>query len=836
LTAKNHSTGDVANAWLAKEEVLSWVEQHNDKGYTCWISLNDKEFGNDTVKGVCALCDFWLDIDSKRCDKTKPAAKEELEEALKRACKLKEYIEATFEAVGFMACSGNGFHLHFPLPRFELVGEGFREECNEKVKAFAKKLAERIGVEIDKTYDIRRVTTVIGSLNLKIPDATLQTSWDKEIFKDGFENALKLAEEARRRNRKLLETILNEQVVKSAVQSEGKQSPKFEELFAKDEKLKDLYAGDWAKFNYKSRSEAEEALVCKLAFYGFSDVEIKRIMEGSQIGKWHEKPESYKDLTIRKAREYVAAHREEFEVEEKEPSKLVLEELERQKAVRLHPLMDYHPQIGYSLGMFPLSGKKSLIFLAEKPFVSNSETIQIGEPQHILIHVKRLNWAKLHEDHAYILLQIAREFFEKGKIEFPAKSEVFSEVSGKILYYWWHSNGGYYVLAACWIIGTYFHRLFAFYPALNPQGQRQTGKTTLLDIITQSAWNPTGRETAVREADLFRTIEGTRGTYILDITMLDKSKDTKDVVDVIETGTEAGGRVRRIHPKTGKPMEFETYGPKAIATRYELPFVAKCIRIITEQASKTEYAKRRAVLPFDKDWLHVKKLLVKAAIKYWREVKEAYESLEQTEKLCGRAFNYWSPLLAVCKVFAPEKFNDLLKLAEEDAEKAERGDRLSEVEAAVLAVLSEVKGEKTEQKTVTVLLKELTEQVQNIVPWVKDWHVVVSALENLGVTQRKYQTSKGVQYQINLENVKQECEERKLKGEKEAETQATLTQDNVERVFQALAEAAKVRGSATTKEVALEAKLALDVVKSILEALQKEGRVYSPYPEWWKLT
>jgi hypothetical protein len=471
--------------------------------------------------------------------------------------------------------------------------------------------------------------------------------------------------------------------------------------------------------------------------------------------------------------EHVKAGKEKREEEHEEPSKLVLEELERQKAVRLHPLMDYHPQIGYSIGIFPLGGRKSLVFLAEKPFVSNSETIQIQEPQPMLIHVKRLSWVKLHEEHAYILLQIAREFFEKGEIAFPAKSEVFSEVFGKILYYWWYSDERYYVLVACWVIGTYFHRLFAFYPALNPQGQRQTGKTTLLDVITQCAWNPTGRETAVREADLFRTIEGTRGTYVLDITMLDKSKDTRDVIDVIETGTEAGGRVRRIHPKTGKPMEFETYGPKAIATRYELPFLAKCIRIITEQAPSPEYAKRRALIPFDKDWLRIKELLVKAAIKYWREVKEAYESLEQTDKLYGRAFNYWAPLLAVCKVFAPEKFNGLLKLAEEDAEKAEKGDRLSEVESAVLAVLSEeVKDKKEEQKTVTVLLKDLTQRVQDIVPWVKDWHIVVSALENLGVIQRKYQTSKGVQYQISLERVKREGEQRRLKGEVGAETQA----------------------------------------------------------------
>ena len=456
--------------------------------------------------------------------------------------------------------------------------------------------------------------------------------------------------------------------------------------------------------------------------------------------------------------------KERRELEENlSPQKFIEEELARQSDIVLHPLMDYNPEVGLSLGISPLSDHKSLIFLAEKPFLTSSDALQIQETFSKPIHVRKLKWVKLHKSDSYILLNVAGEHFKKGEIQFPAKSEVFSEVLGKLSYYWWHGDSRYYTFVVCWIIGTYFHRLFAFFPALNVQGQRQTGKTTLLDIIAQSAWNPTGRETAVREADLFRTVEGTRGTYILDVTALPKGKDRQDVIDVMETGTEIGGCVRRIHPKTGKPMEFETYGPKAIATRYELPFVAKCIRIITEQAPDPEYAKRRALIPFDKDWLHVKELLVKAAIKYWREVKEAYDGIEQTDKLCGRAFNYWAPLLAVCKVFAPERFGELLSLAEEDAERAEKGDKLSEVEDAVLAVLSALKTEKEEQKTLTILLKELTERVQRLVSWVQDWHIVVSALQNLGVVQRKYQTSRGVQYQINLEKAKAIAENRGIR-------------------------------------------------------------------------
>jgi transcription initiation factor IIE alpha subunit len=84
------------------------------------------------------------------------------------------------------------------------------------------------------------------------------------------------------------------------------------------------------------------------------------------------------------------------------------------------------------------------------------------------------------------------------------------------------------------------------------------------------------------------------------------------------------------------------------------------------------------------------------------------------------------------------------------------------------------------------------------------------------------------------------CEKCKEKFKEKTETQptqtATLTQDNVQRVYEALAEASKVRGSATTEEVALETKLPKETVKAVLEALQREGKAYSPYPEWWKVS
>jgi len=62
-----------------------------------------------------------------------------------------------------------------------------------------------------------------------------------------------------------------------------------------------------------------------------------------------------------------------------------------------------------------------------------------------------------------------------------------------------------------------------------------------------------------------------------------------------------------------------------------------------------------------------------------------------------------------------------------------------------------------------------------------------------------------------------------------------LTQENVEKVLNALTKAMYPRDSATTQEVAREAGLLEADVEAILKQLQREGKVYSPYPSWWKM-
>ena len=74
---------------------------------------------------------------------------------------------------------------------------------NKKVRAFAKKEAKIANVKIDNTYDISQRTTLIGTQNKKL-EIPIQTSWDKEYFEKGLDEALKLVDNARSQNKQLL--------------------------------------------------------------------------------------------------------------------------------------------------------------------------------------------------------------------------------------------------------------------------------------------------------------------------------------------------------------------------------------------------------------------------------------------------------------------------------------------------------------------------------------------------------------------------------------------------------------------------------------------------------
>lgn len=310
-TAKNYGTKQIKNEFLKQSEVIPVLMNWNKNGFTTWLSINDKE--EDKITGVIALQDFWLDIDSRpKGVDDRIATNDELQKALDAAIKIKKYIENNYAAIGYLAKSGNGFHIHFPLPRFNLPLES-REQVNKKVRTFAKAAAKVADVKIDNTYDIARRTTLIGTANNKLPGQPLQTSWEDTVFEKGLNAALEAVERARSQNQKLLNDILCAQEEKPKTNyavTPKQQHIDIEQLCQLDLKFYDLYKVankenklHVSKYSYKSRSEAEASIVTRLVLEGFNDEEIAQVMENCSLGKWQERPDAYRTLTLQNARQ-----------------------------------------------------------------------------------------------------------------------------------------------------------------------------------------------------------------------------------------------------------------------------------------------------------------------------------------------------------------------------------------------------------------------------------------------------------------------------------------------------------------------------------------------------
>lgn len=287
--------------WVLRDKIVDVLNEYYKKRWTVWISLNDKEVGEDFITGVRSVSVFWFDFDAPREDKAKPATDEEKGIAQKEMVEFRKWMKEAFDAVGFVACSGNGYHIFYPIAPYELPGKNYRKEFNEKQRTFFKIIREESGINFDTATDIKRVTQPIGGLNYKIPDSPLKAYWVDKATGEYIEKA-------RKKNITILNGILDTSIKKEVSPVAMHEHPKFEELTKEDSKLKDLYEGSWRKYDFKSRSEAEASLVTILCLNGFSDVEIRAIMQGCKIGKWQEKEESYYNVTIQKGREFAVQH------------------------------------------------------------------------------------------------------------------------------------------------------------------------------------------------------------------------------------------------------------------------------------------------------------------------------------------------------------------------------------------------------------------------------------------------------------------------------------------------------------------------------------------------
>ncbi|MBN2014322.1 MAG: hypothetical protein JW778_04005 [Candidatus Altiarchaeota archaeon] len=298
----------IKQEWVSTEkEFLSVCERYNGKK-NVYAGLNERKLNGSKTEDVISLETIILDIDPIR----KPQDKDEeklkdlnkhnaTNSEIEKTRKDVEKISAWYVKQGFkspcIAFSGNGFYVISKIPHIDLSDEN-RDTIQKGLELFCKEIQDKFNNEnthIDSTFDLARIYKVIGTQALKKETPERPNRYSHFITENDPEPDQALCE--------YILSLREPEKEISQTADKGIELKDFEFCCKFDDTLRELYDGDIS--GYKSRSEAEEGLVFKLVYYGFSDSQIRQIMSGSKIGRWNEKPKKTQDKDIQKAFENV---------------------------------------------------------------------------------------------------------------------------------------------------------------------------------------------------------------------------------------------------------------------------------------------------------------------------------------------------------------------------------------------------------------------------------------------------------------------------------------------------------------------------------------------------
>jgi hypothetical protein len=217
-------------------------------------------------------------------------------------------------------------------------------------------------------------------------------------------------------------------------------------------------------------------------------------------------------------------------------------------------------------------------------------------------------------------------------------------------------NPKYYKLIAAWILATYLHTKFEFSGYLFVYSpERQSGKSTLLDVLNLLVYQSTGVQISPTEAVMFRTAEG--HTHLLD--EVDSWRNKDELKDVLNAGFKKGGIVIRCDKGKGgafTPKKYSVFAPRALAgiglsilhgTTLDRTFAVPMVR--QKKDEKKERSRERVIGAQAK--------ALKQEIESWvkeheKAVAEKYDSADfpYLELFGDRTIDIAEPLAAIVEV------------------------------------------------------------------------------------------------------------------------------------------------------------------------------------------
>lgn len=214
--------------------------------------------------------------------------------------------------------------------------------------------------------------------------------------------------------------------------------------------------------------------------------------------------------------------------------------------------------------------------------------------------------------------------------------------------------------AALWAVGTYLWPDFDAYPYLViTSDTKRSGKSRFSELLQFLSNNPRGM-TGVTVATIFRSIKDQQPTLFIDEAETLASGEANTLRSVLNAGYRRGQMVPRIQDNVVE--DFPTYCPKCFVLIGDVYDTLRDRSIVVRM--KRSAAPSRFVYTIAKsDGNGIADQLKSTAAAHKEEILTAYTNHEGLPYLQDRDEEIWTPLFAICSVLAPERIEELQRVA-----------------------------------------------------------------------------------------------------------------------------------------------------------------------------
>ena len=213
----------------------------------------------------------------------------------------------------------------------------------------------------------------------------------------------------------------------------------------------------------------------------------------------------------------------------------------------------------------------------------------------------------------------------------------------------------YYVLVS-YIMMTYIYVLFQVIPYLWINGEKGTGKSTIMKLLNKLCFNPLFCSN-INPANIFRQIDNDGSTIILDEFEKMYGEEKQEIVKLLNQGFNKDGVVPRCVGQNNQIKKFRSFSPKIMGgiTNIDDVLFERCIKYTTERIKDIKITKYRENKETETEIDNIVQDLYIFGLIYAEKIKMIYDNREvEFEGNTLREDDLWNPLLCIAKVIDQE--------------------------------------------------------------------------------------------------------------------------------------------------------------------------------------